>query len=92
MPADVALQAEVSIKYSGYVERQAQGLKRFQKMENVTLPDDLDYGKINGLSREIKEKLTHVRPRSLGQAYRISGVTPAAISVLSLYVYKMKAG
>ena len=92
VPADVALQAEVSIKYSGYVERQAQGLKRFQKMENVSLPDDLDYGKINGLSREIKEKLTHVRPRSLGQAYRISGVTPAAISVLSLYVYKMKAG
>ena len=92
VPADVGLQAEVSIKYSGYVERQAQGLKRFQKMENVSLPEDLDYGKINGLSREIKEKLTHVRPRSLGQAYRISGVTPAAISVLSVYLYKMKAG
>ena len=92
VPSDVALQVEVSIKYSGYVDRQAQGLKRFQKMENVTLPDDLDYGQINGLSREIKEKLSHVRPRSLGQAYRISGVTPAAISVLSLYLYKQKAG
>ena len=92
VPADVALQVEVAIKYSGYVERQAQGLKRFQKMENVTLPKDLDYARINGLSREIKEKLTHVRPRSLGQAYRISGVTPAAISALSLYLYKMKAG
>ena len=92
VPADVGLQVEVSLKYSGYVERQAQGLKRFQKMENVSLPQDLDYGKINGLSREIREKLTHVRPRSLGQAYRISGVTPAAISVLSLYLYKMKAG
>ncbi len=92
MPSDVALQVEVSIKYSGYVDRQAQGLKRFQKLENVTLPDDLDYGRINGLSREIKEKLSHVRPRSLGQAYRISGVTPAAISVLSLYLYKQKAG
>ena len=89
---DVALQAEVSIKYSGYVDRQAQGLKRFQKMENVSLPEDLDYERINGLSREIKEKLTRVRPRSLGQAYRIAGVTPAAISVLSLYLYKMKAG
>lgn len=91
VPSDVALQAEVSIKYSGYVDRQAQGLKRFQKMENVVLPEDLDYRKINGLSREIREKLTRVRPRSLGQAYRISGVTPAAISVLSLYLYKTKA-
>ena len=61
-------------------------------MENVSLPEDLDYGKVNGLSREIMEKLTFVRPRSLGQAYRIAGVTPAAISVLSVYLYKMNAG
>ena len=92
VPFDVGLQAEVSLKYSGYVQRQAQGVKRFQKMENVSLPEDLDYGKVNGLSREIMEKLTFVRPRSLGQAYRIAGVTPAAISVLSVYLYKMKAG
>ena len=92
VPSGVALQVEVSIKYSGYVDRQTQGLKRFQKMEHVALPEDLDYGTIDGLSREIKEKLTRVRPRSLGQAYRISGVTPAAISVLSLYLYKLKAG
>ena len=92
VPFDVGLQAEVSLKYSGYVHRQAEGVKRFQKMENVSLPEDLDYGKINGLSREIMEKLTFVRPRSLGQAYRIAGVTPAAISVLSVYLYKMKAG
>ena len=92
VPFDVGLQVEVSLKYSGYVQRQAQGVKRFQKMENVSLPEDLDYGKINGLSREIMEKLTFVRPRSLGQAYRIAGVTPAAISVLSVYLYKMKAG
>ncbi len=92
VPPGVALQVEVSIKYSGYVDRQTQGLKRFQKMEHVALPEDLDYGTIDGLSREIKEKLTRVRPRSLGQAYRISGVTPAAISVLSLYLYKLKAG
>ncbi len=92
VPFDVGLQAEVSLKYSGYVQRQAQGVKRFQKMENVSLPEDLDYGKVNGLSREIMEKLTFVRPRSLGQAYRIAGVTPAAISVLSVYLYKMNAG
>ena len=92
VPFDVGLQVEVSLKYSGYVQRQTQGVKRFQKMENVSLPEDLDYGKVNGLSREIMEKLTFVRPRSLGQAYRIAGVTPAAISVLSVYLYKMKAG
>ena len=92
VPFDVGLQAEVSLKYSGYVQRQAEGVKRFQKMENVSLPEDLDYGKVNGLSREIMEKLTFVRPRSLGQAYRIAGVTPAAISALSVYLYKMKAG
>ncbi len=92
VPQDVALQAEVSIKYSGYVDRQAQGVKRFQKMENVSLPEDLDYGRIEGLSRETREKLIRVRPCSLGQASRISGVTPAAISALSLYIYKMNAG
>ena len=92
IPSDVALQIEVSMKYSGYVDRQAQGVRRFQKMENVALPEDLDYAHINGLSREIREKLSRVRPRSLGQAYRISGVTPAAMSVLSLHVYKLKAG
>lgn len=92
VPPDVALQIEVSIKYRGYVDRQAQGVRRFQKMENVALPEDLDYAHINGLSREIREKLSRVRPRSLGQAYRISGVTPAAMSVLSLHVYKLKAG
>jgi len=88
---DVGLQAEVSIKYSGYVQRQVDGVKRFQKLETVPLPKDIDYGQINGLSREIVEKLTRIRPRSLGQAYRIPGVTPAAVSVLSVYLRKQAA-
>jgi len=85
---DIGLQAEVSIKYSGYVQRQIEGIKRFQKLETIPLPQNIDYGQIDGLSGEIVEKLTRVRPQSLGQAYRIPGVTPAAVSVLSVYLRK----
>jgi len=88
---DVALQAEVIVKYTGYVERQAEGVKRFQKLEAIHLPDEIDYARINGLSQEVKEKLTRIRPRSLAQAYRIPGVTPAAMSVLSVYLRKREA-
>lgn len=83
---DVVLQVEVDIKYSGYVRRQAEAVERFQKLETMHLPTDIDYGRIDGLSQEIREKLTRIRPRSLGQAYRIPGVTPAAVSVLSVYL------
>jgi len=88
---DVTLQAEVSIKYSGYIERQNEGIKRFHKLEAMSLPDDINYARIDGLSQEIQEKLTRIRPRSLGQAYRIPGVTPAAVSVLSIYLRKRQA-
>jgi tRNA uridine 5-carboxymethylaminomethyl modification enzyme len=86
----VSLQAEVEIKYSGYVERQLEGVQRFRKMENLRLPEDIDYGAIAGLSREAREKLQRIRPRSLGQAARIAGITPAAISLLSIYLKKGK--
>ncbi|HEX2226762.1 MAG TPA: tRNA uridine-5-carboxymethylaminomethyl(34) synthesis enzyme MnmG, partial [Candidatus Binatia bacterium] len=66
-------------------------VERFLKTENVRLPEDLDYASISGLSREVREKLTRIRPRSLGQASRISGVTPAAISLLSIYLKKRKS-
>jgi tRNA uridine 5-carboxymethylaminomethyl modification enzyme len=59
-------------------------------MEDVHLPEDIDYSKITGLSREVREKLTHIRPRSLGQAHRIPGITPAAVSLLSIYLKKRK--
>lgn len=86
----LSLHAELQIKYSGYVQRQLEGVARFKKMENVCLPDDMDYSTINGLSREVREKLSLVRPRSLGQAYRIPGITPAAVSLLSVYLKKQK--
>ena len=89
-PPALSLQAELHIKYTGYVQRQLEGVNRFRKMEDVHLPEGIDYSKINGLSREVREKLTMIRPRSLGQAYRIPGITPAAVSLLSVYLKKQK--
>ena len=88
---DVQAQVETRIKYEGYLNRQVEMIERFQKSENVRLPDDLDYASISGLSKEVTEKLTRIRPRSLGQASRISGITPAAISLLSIYLKKRKS-
>jgi tRNA uridine 5-carboxymethylaminomethyl modification enzyme len=90
-PRDVEVQAEVQIKYEGYVNRQLEMALRFQKFENLKLPEDVDYTQISGLSREVTEKLSTIRPRSLGQASRISGITPAAISLLSIYLRKRKS-
>jgi tRNA uridine 5-carboxymethylaminomethyl modification enzyme len=87
----VANQAEVHIKYEGYVNRQLEIVERFKKMENVRLPEEIDYSQISGISREVCEKLTRIRPRSLGQASRISGITPAALTLLSFYVKKRKS-
>ncbi len=87
---DIEAQAEVQIKYAGYVNRQLEMVERFEKMEHVRLPDDIDYSKISGLSREVCEKLTRIKPRSLGQASRISGITPAAMTLLSFYIKKIK--
>jgi tRNA uridine 5-carboxymethylaminomethyl modification enzyme len=88
---DVAVQAETHIKYEGYVSRQIDMAARFQKLENLKLPDSLDYGIIDGLSKEVREKLSKIRPHSLGQASRIPGITPAAISLLSIYLKKRKS-
>lgn len=88
---DVDAQVEIQLKYEGYVSRQLAIVERFQKMESVRLPDDIDYSQINGLSREVSEKLTRIQPRSLGQASRISGITPAALTLLSFYVKKRKS-
>jgi len=88
--SDVTLQAEVEIKYAGYIDRQMEMVERFKKIENVRLPEDLNYSDIRGLSREVCEKLSKIKPKSLGQASRISGITPAAISLLSIYLRKKK--
>jgi tRNA uridine 5-carboxymethylaminomethyl modification enzyme len=82
----VKAESEIQIKYEGYVARQSEAVARFQKMEQLRIPGELDYGKISGLSREVREKLTRVQPRSLGQASRIAGVTPSAIAILSVYL------
>jgi tRNA uridine 5-carboxymethylaminomethyl modification enzyme len=88
---DIDLQVEVEVKYQGYVERQTQLVEKFRKLENQRLPDDIDYGQIQGLSREVREKLISAKPRSLGQAARIPGITPAAVSLLSIYLKKKRS-
>lgn len=79
---------QLQIKFQGYLKRQEEQVVRFKKMEEVSLPEDLDYKSLSGLSNEVVEKLSKVRPRSLGQASRISGITPAAISILQIHLKK----
>jgi tRNA uridine 5-carboxymethylaminomethyl modification enzyme len=88
---NVDAQTETQIKYRGYVDRQFSIVERFRRMEQVAIPADLDYSKISGLSREVCEKLVKIKPRSLGQAARIPGITPAAIFLLSFYIKKKSA-
>jgi tRNA uridine 5-carboxymethylaminomethyl modification enzyme len=89
--ANVDAQTEIQLKYQGYVDRQSAIVERFRRMEQATIPATLDYSKINGLSREVCEKLVRIKPQSLGQAARIPGITPAAISLLSFYIKKKSA-
>ncbi|MBU1726629.1 MAG: tRNA uridine-5-carboxymethylaminomethyl(34) synthesis enzyme MnmG, partial [Candidatus Omnitrophica bacterium] len=84
-------QIEIEVKYSGFIQRQLKDVERFKNLEKIKLPQDLDYSKISSLSREIKEKLTKFKPVNLGQASRISGVTPAAVSILMVYLRKHEA-
>jgi tRNA uridine 5-carboxymethylaminomethyl modification enzyme len=85
---EVACQVEIETKYSGYVARQEAEVAKFRKWESACLPYDLDYKDISGLSNEIKEKLSVQRPDSLGRASRISGITPAAITAIQIYLKK----
>ena len=87
----VAEQLEIQAKYSGYIERQQTEIARQQRHEETTLPMDFDYTNVRGLSSEIKQKLTQYRPTTIGQASRISGVTPAAISLLLVHLKKSAA-
>lgn len=89
MPEIALKQVEIEVKYSGFIQRQLKEVEKFRNLEKIRLPLDLDYTQINGLSREIKEKLSRFKPLSLGQATRISGVTPAAISILMVYLKKL---
>ena len=86
-----AEQAEIQIKYEGYINRQMWQVDAFRKMEDKLLPEDIDYTNIDGLRLEARQKLDKIRPRSLGQASRISGVSPADVSVLLIYLEQHKS-
>ncbi len=83
---DVLDQVQIEVKFEGYLKRQEEIVRRWENMENRALPHDLDYRNVPGLSSEVVEKLADIRPRTLGQAGRISGVTPAAVSSLQIYL------
>jgi tRNA uridine 5-carboxymethylaminomethyl modification enzyme len=80
----VIRQVEIGIKYEGYIERQHREIEKFKNLEKMKIPEGFDYSKVHGLSNELKGKLSTVRPASLGQASRIDGMTPAAVSVLMI--------
>lgn len=83
---EILLRAEIEIKYAGYIKRQMQQAEQFRKMESRALPKEIDYHSIQGLRLEARQKLDRIRPESIGQASRISGVSPADISVLLIYL------
>jgi tRNA uridine 5-carboxymethylaminomethyl modification enzyme len=83
---DEAAELETEIKYEGYVRRQAETVERFARLEDTQIPDWVDFKGVMGLSTEVSERLTAVRPRSLGQASRMPGITPAAISILAVHI------
>ena len=86
LPADVAEQVEISVKYEGYIQRQQKQVEDFRRMERHKIPADLDYNGIQGLRLEAREKLSAIRPLDLGQASRISGVSPADVAALMIWL------
>jgi len=90
IPADIQQQVEIEVKYAGYVKRQQKEVERQAALDAELIPDDIDYANIAGLSNEVVEKLQQVRPTNIGQARRISGVTPAAISLLLVFLKKQQ--
>ena len=90
LPEEVTEQVEINIKYDGYISRQKKQVAQFEKLEKRTIPEDIDYYNVNSLRKEAAQKLTEIKPRSVGQAARISGVSPADISVLLIHLEKNK--
>ena len=86
LPYDVKEQVDINIKYDGYIKRQMRQVEQFKKLENKRIPENIDYDSIQSLRLEAKQKLNQIRPASIGQASRISGVSPADISVLLVYL------
>src|SRR5205823_5183112 len=86
LPADAIEQVVLETKYAGYIDRQAAQVERFQRLESRPIPTQFDYMAVPQLRAEAKEKLTRIRPANLGQASRISGISPADLAVLLLYL------
>jgi tRNA uridine 5-carboxymethylaminomethyl modification enzyme len=85
---EVSAQLEYEVKYAGFIERQKKEVEKFRHLENIRVPEGFDYGSVSGLSHEVRQKLEHFRPVTLGQANRISGITPAAVSILMISLRK----
>jgi tRNA uridine 5-carboxymethylaminomethyl modification enzyme len=85
---EVGEQIEINAKYAGYIDRQQEEIDKLRAHEEMTLPDDFDYDRVSGLSNEVKAKLKATRPATLAQAGRIPGLTPAAVSLLMIYLKK----
>ena len=82
----VVREAEITIKYAGYIDRQLRQVEEMKRLEQRSLPADLDYLSIHGIRMEARQKLSDIRPRNLGQASRVSGVSPADVAVLMVYL------
>ena len=91
-PAKIAEQLEVDAKYDVYLARQAADIAAFRRDESLKLPEDIDYERVKGLSNEARQKLQAIRPRTIGQAGRIDGMTPAALTLLAGYLRRGRRG
>lgn len=86
LPDAVTFEVEINIKYEGYIRRQQSQIEQFKRLEGKRIPEEIDYNDISSLRLEARQKLTKIRPTNVGQASRISGVSPADISVLLVYL------
>lgn len=89
LPDDVLREAETQVRYEGYLVKQAELVEKFKSLEDLALPEDLDYSEVVGLTQEVREKLISIQPMTLGQAGRISGITPAALSCIEIHMKKL---
>ena len=90
LPKEIRIQVEIEIKYEGYIKKQMSQIEQFKRMENKAIPEDIDYKQVKSLSTEALQKLEKIRPESIGQASRISGVSPSDINVLLIHLEQLK--
>jgi tRNA uridine 5-carboxymethylaminomethyl modification enzyme len=90
LTSEIKKQVEIQVKYDGYIQRQIEMAEKLKRVEEKRIPEDFNYGSVNGLSKEIQSKLEEIKPANLGQASRIPGITPAAISLLLVTIEKLK--